>query len=85
MAIRFLLTYNNININVDKLLEKIGVIGGKRTIEKQRAKLIEELKEIGKKFNIELKKMSNDMRKKNDYTIIYKKHNNVNIYYPDKN
>ena len=84
MAIRFLLTHKNININVDNLLKKIGVIGGKRNIEKQRAKLIEELKEIGKEFNIELKKMSNDMRKKNDYTIIYKKHNNVNIYYPDK-
>ncbi len=85
MTIRYLLTHSNgVNINIDKLLKKIGVIGGKRNLEKQRAKLLEELKEIGKIFNIELKKTSNDNRKKNDYTIIYKKHDKVQIYFPSQ-
>jgi len=86
MTIRYLLTHSNgININVDKLLQKIGVVGGKRNLEKQRAKLLQELKEVGKIFNIELIKMSSDNRKKNDYTIIYKRHKKVQLYfYPNK-
>jgi len=86
MTIRYLLTHSSgIKINIDKLLEKIGVIGRTRNFEIQRGKLLEELEEIGKDFNISLKKMSNDNRRKNDYTIIYNKHKDVKIYFPKTN
>ena len=82
-SIRFLLTHKEkININIDKLLKKIGVSGSQRNLRKQREKLLEELQKISKDFNIELKKMSNDNRKKNDYNICYKRLKEIKFYFP---
>ena len=84
-AIRYLLTHKEkININIDNLLKKIGVHGSKRNFEKQRAKLLKELKEVKNIFNIELKKMSNDNRRKNDYNICYTRLKEIKFYYPEK-
>jgi len=86
MAIRYLLTHSSgINININKLLKKIGVVGGTRNFDIQRKKLLEELQVVGKDFNISLKKMSNDNRKKSDYTIIYERHKEVKVYFPKQN
>jgi len=84
-AVRFLLTHKEkININIDNLLKKIGVGGSQRNLEIQRAKLLEELQNIKTDFNIELKKMSNDNRKKNDYNICYKRLKEIKFYYPQQ-
>ncbi len=82
-AIRYLLTHKSgIQINIDKLLKKIGISGTQRNIEFQRAKLLKELKEIQELFNIELIKTTTDKRKKNDITIQYTRLPKVKFYYP---
>lgn len=84
-VIRYLLTFKTKHqINIDKLLEKVGVNGSKRTKQRERKKLIEELGKVGQKFNIEIKNISNKNDTKN-YTIIYSKHPEVKIYYPLEN
>jgi hypothetical protein len=82
-VIRYLITHKEgININIDKILDFVGVRGSKRNIEYQRKILLEELKEIKSKFNIELIKTTSDKRKNNDYTISYKRLKKVKFYYP---
>lgn len=84
-VIRYLLTFqDSLQINIDKLLRKVGVSGGKRNLEKVRKNVIEELKEIGYKFGIELIKTTTDKRKKSDYTIKYTRPQEVKIYYPQQ-
>ena len=84
-VIRYLITHKDgININIDKMLDLVGVRGSKRNIEKQRKILIEELEKVGKDFNIELVKTTTDKRKKSDYTIVYKRLKEVKFYYPEQ-
>jgi len=82
-TIRFLLTHKNgININIDNLLQKVGVRGGKRNLEKHRKNLLNELENIKELFGIKLLKMSSDNRRKNDFTIIYKRLPEIQFYHP---
>ena len=84
-AIRFLLTHKKgINININNLLKKIGVSGTYRNLNKQKAKLLKELEEIGDKFNIKLKKTTTDNRKNKDITVQYTKLPEIRFYYPAK-
>ena len=84
-VIRYLITHKDgININVDKMLNLVGVKGSKRNIRYQRELLIKELKRIEKDFNIELIKTTMDRRKKSDYTISYKRLLEVKFYYPEQ-
>jgi hypothetical protein len=55
-AIRYLLTFKAQQINVDNLLDNIGVTGSKANKRKHRAKLLDDLKEYGNKFGINLVK-----------------------------
>jgi hypothetical protein len=81
-CIRYLLTFKNGHqINIDKLLQRVGVIGGTRNIEKARRNVLSEFDVIKDKFNIELIKTSKDKRKKSDITVRYKRHDEVKIYY----
>ncbi len=77
-SIRYLLTFKEHQINVDKLLNKIGVVGTQRTIERHRKKLLQELEEKGYKFGIEIIKGKN----LKDSVIRYKKPQEVKFYYP---
>jgi hypothetical protein len=77
-AIRYLLTFKQHQINVDKLLERIGIVGSKRNIEIHRKKLLQELQEKGKKFGIEII----EGKTLKDYIIRYKKPQEVKFYYP---
>ncbi len=79
-SVRYLFTFKEQQINVDKLLDKIGITGSKRNIEIHRKKLIEELEETGHKFGIEIIKG----RFLKDYLIRYKKPSEVKFYYPVK-
>jgi len=82
-AIRYLLTHTSgYQININKLLHKIGVRGTQRNINIQRAKLLEELQNECKKFNIELVKTTSDNRKNSDITIKYKRLSEIKFYYP---
>lgn len=82
-VVRYMLSHRHGHqINIDKLLSKVGVQGGKRNIEMQRKAIIRELLEIGEKFNISLIKTSSDNRRTSDITIKYTKHPQVKIYYP---
>jgi len=84
-VVRYLLSFqNSIQINIDNLLKKIGISGSKRNLEKIRKNVIEELKEVGYKFGIELIKTTTDRRKKSDYTIKYIRPQEVKIFYPLK-
>ena len=83
--IRYLLTHTKGHqINIDKLMSKVGIgfNGNKRNFEIYRSKILKELEDIKDIFNLELIKMSNDKRKKSDYTIKYKRHEDIKIYYP---
>jgi len=83
--IRYILTHTTgIQINIDKALKKIGIKGEKRNIEYYRKLVLDELKEVGKEFNIELIKTTDDNRKKSDINIKYTKHKEVKIYHPNK-
>ena len=77
-AVRYLLTFKQHQINVDKLLKRIGIVGTQRTIERHRKKLLQELKEKGKKFNIEIIKG----KTLKNYVIRYQKPPEVKFYYP---
>ena len=79
-AIRYLLTFKEQQINVDRLLNNIGIVGGNRNIRKHRKSLLEELKENGYKFGIELI----EEKSAKDYIIKYKKPKEVKFYYPPK-
>jgi len=82
-TIRYLLTHTSWHqININKLLNKIGVSGTQRNINIQRAKLLEELQEIKEIFNIELIKTTNDNRKNSDITIKYTRLSEIKFYYP---
>ena len=82
-AIRYLLTHKGgMQINVDKLLAKIGVEGTKRNIEKQRVKLLKELEGVKETFNIEFIKTTSDMRRTGDTTIRYARLPEIRFYYP---
>ena len=81
-VIRYLLTHQaGHQINIDKLLNKIGIKGNKRNLEKHRANLLQELEEVKDKFNIELIKTTTDKRKKNDITIKYTKLHKIKFYH----
>ena len=77
-SIRYLLTFKEQQINIDKLLNRIGIVGKQRNVETHRKKLLEELEEIGHKFGIEIIKR----KFLKDYLIRYKKPNEVKFYYP---
>jgi len=84
-VVRYLITYKEgININIDKMLDLVGVRGSKRNIEYQRKILLKELNNIKNKFNVELIKTTSDRRKNSDYTISYKRLKKVKFYYPKK-
>jgi hypothetical protein len=81
-VVRYLLTHQaGHQINVNNLLKKIGIRGNKRNLEKHRANLLQELKEIGEKFNIELIKTTTDKRKTSDITIKYTKLPEIKFYH----
>jgi hypothetical protein len=85
-CIRYLLTFKDGHqINIDKLLHKVGVIGGTRNLEKARKNVLDELERVKDRFNIELLKTSKDKRKKSDITVRYRRHNEVKVYYPNDN
>jgi len=71
-------------INIDKLLDKIGVQGGQRNTNKHRKAVIEELQEKGSKFNISLIKTTNDNRRTGDITVKYVRHKKVKLQYPQE-
>ncbi len=84
-AIRYLLTYRGGHqINIDKLLNKIGVKGGERNIRKQRKRLLDELQQVAEQFNIELIKTTQDDRRTSDYTIKYTQLNGVKFFHPQQ-
>ncbi|SCN46472.1 hypothetical protein BAZMOX_00432_1 [methanotrophic endosymbiont of Bathymodiolus azoricus (Menez Gwen)] len=81
--VRYLLSHQSGHqINIDKLLRKIGLQGEEGNLKYYRRVVLEELEEIGDKFNIELIKTSSDGRRKNDITVKYTKHKEVQIYHP---
>jgi hypothetical protein len=85
-CIRYLLTFKDGHqINIDKLLQKVGVIGGIRNLEKARKNVLDELELVKDRFNIELLKTSKDKRKKSDITVRYRRHDEVKVYYPNDN
>lgn len=79
---RYLLTHKaGININVDKLLKKVGVSGTDRNIRKERNKFLSEIEDVKEKFNIEIAYPEN--RSKKSQTLIkYTRHPHVAIYHP---
>ncbi|MBD3797613.1 MAG: hypothetical protein IE887_07720 [Campylobacterales bacterium] len=84
-VVRYMLSHQaGHKINVDKLLRKIGVQGGQRNLEYHRNQVLEELEEVGSKFNIELVKTTDDKRRKGDITLVYTKHEKINIYHPNQ-
>lgn len=83
-VVRYFLTHTQGHqINIDKLLRKVGIQGTQKNLEKARRKVISELEEIGHKFNIELIKTTTDKRRSADYTVKYNRHEEVKIYYPE--
>lgn len=81
--VRYMLSHQKGHqINIDKLLQKVGIQGGQRNFNKHRKAVIEEIQEIGEKFNISLIKTTNDNRKTSDYTVKYTKHEKIKIYHP---
>jgi hypothetical protein len=84
-VVRYLFTFSKGHqINIDKLLKKVGIKVSKRVFERIRKQVIEELKKVGKKFNIQLIKTSDNDRILSDYTVKYTRHPKVKIYYPKK-
>jgi len=82
-VIRYMLSHQKGHqINIDKLLRKIGVVGEEGNIKYYRRAVLEELEEIGDKFNIQLIKTSSDDRRKSDTTVKYTKHEDVQIFHP---
>jgi hypothetical protein len=81
-AVRYLFTFKEQQINIDKLLRRIGVVGKEKNLEKYRDYLIEEIKEkkefFKNKFGIEILKNN----KKSNYTIRYIKPAEVKHYHP---
>jgi len=77
-TVRYLLTFKEHQINVDKLLNKIGIKGSDRNLRKHRKILLDELKNTGFKFGIEL--IEGKFPK--DYVLKYKKPQGVRFYYP---
>ncbi len=83
-VVRYFLTHTQGHqINIDKLLRKVGIQGTQRNLEIARKKVITELQEVGYKFNIELIKTTTDRRRSADYTVKYNRHEDVKIYYPE--
>lgn len=83
-VVRYFLTHTQGHqINIDKLLRKVGIQGTQKNLEKARRKVIVELEEVGHKFNIELIKTTTDKRRSADYTVKYNRHEDVKIYYPE--
>jgi len=78
--VRYLFTFKEHQINIDKLLKRVGVNCSKRTFEKHRKATIEELKKYGHLFGIEI---IPDKFLKN-YLIKYKKPNEIKFYHPQK-
>ncbi len=84
-CIRYLLTHKTGHqININNLLKKIGVNGTKRNLNKQKAKLLNELKEVKETFNIQLIKTTDDSRKNSDITIKYTRLPQIKFYYQKK-
>jgi hypothetical protein len=82
-VVRYMLSHQaGHKINIDKLLRKIGVQGEQRNLEYHRKQVLQELEEVGDKFNIELVKTTGDKRRKGDTTLVYTKHDKINIYHP---
>ena len=83
-VVRYMLSHQKGHqINIDKLLKKIGIQGSKRNFNIHRKMILEELQEIGKVFNIELIKTSIDGRKVGDITLKYTRHQKVKFQYPE--
>jgi hypothetical protein len=83
-VVRYFLTHTQGHqININKLLRKVGIQGTQGNLEKARRKVISELEEVGHKFNIELIKTTTDKRRSADYTVKYNRHEDVKIYYPE--
>ena len=84
-VVRYMLSHQSGHkINIDKLLRKIGVQGEQRNLEYHRKQVLEELEAVGSKFNIELIKTTGDKRRKGDITLVYTKHEKINIYHPSQ-
>lgn len=82
-AVRYLLSHTDgHNINIDKLLQKIGVQGGQRNLEIARKNVLDELTRKGNKFNIELILNNKNTRIKTDTTLVYTRHKEVKVYFP---
>jgi hypothetical protein len=82
-VVRYLLSHTaGHQINIDKLLKKIGIVGGNRNLEISRKYVLDELEEVGERFNIELIKTTNNPRAKGDITLKYTRHKEVKIYNP---
>jgi len=76
--VRYLFTFKEHQINIDKLLKRIGVNCGQRTFEKHRKATIEELKKYGNLFGIEVI----PAKFLKDYVIKYKKPAEIKFYHP---
>lgn len=82
-VVRYMLSHQaGHQINIDKLLRKLGVQGEQKNLDYHRRLVLEELEQVGDKFNIKLIKTTADRRKKSDYTIKYTKHEKINFYHP---
>jgi hypothetical protein len=77
-TVRYLLTFKAQQINIDKLLDNIGISGSEANKRKHRSKLLDELEKSGNLFGIELIKG----KYKKDCLIRYKKPESVKFYYP---
>lgn len=84
-VVRYLLSYTDgHNINIDKLLQKIGVQGGQRNFEIVRKNVLDELTRKGNKFNIELIINNKNTKNKKDTTLVYTRHKEVKVYFPQQ-
>ena len=77
-VIRYFLTFREHQINVDKLLKKVGIQGDERNLRKHRKTLLNELNKVKNIFGIEIIEGKN----LKDSVIRYKKPQEVKFYYP---
>lgn len=81
--VRYLLSHQaGHQINIDKLLRKVGVQGGEDNLKTYRRRILGELEEVGEVFNITLIKTSQDGRRNGDTTVKYTRLKEVKIYQP---
>ena len=81
--VRYMLSHQKGHqINIDKLLRKVGVQGGEDNLKKYRKWILEELAEVGEVFNITLIKTTDDGRRNGDTTVKYTRLKEVKIYQP---